>query len=371
MNVKKLVVTNEMIDGREMSGGRAKRAPVRTLGRLETMYHTYHKKGIDMCAQVVHLDCVQCVTLSQVREAMERLQMQHPMLRMFIDEDTEHRFYFVERNSRSVDCSVSYLSTEDLLKEALNKKFLADGPLWRIIIQKTRSIIQENGDVCSGCQIRNKDRFLHNFSFALSFHHSLIDGMYLVCLLRDFLEILQNIQLNEEFNSSKDLEQREILPPIEHFLQPVSWRERSIFVPTRSDIKQSMDALTAYERCFFSEIGFLRSKPERTEALRLNMDRTKSFQFLSNCKQQHILVSGAIMAAASIAFAKRLKKSLQPTVKILDIPVDVMVDMRRYTTEPMKDFPIFPGTAAMHLYFLVKVPLQENLDSQTLFFSWF
>lgn len=367
MNVKKLVVTNEMIDGREMSGGRAKRAPVRTLGRLETMYHTYHKKGIDMCAQVVHLDCVQCVTLSQVREAMERLQMQHPMLRMFIDEDTEHRFHFVERNSRSVDCSVSYLSTEDLLKEALNKKFLADGPLWRIIIQKTRSIIQENGDVCSGCQISNKDRFLHNFSFALSFHHSLIDGMYLVCLLRDFLEILQNIQLNEEFNSSKDLEQREILPPIEHFLQPVSWRERSIFVPTRSDIKQSMDALTAYERCFFSEIGFLRLKPERTEALRLNMDRTKSFQFLSNCKQQHILVSGAIMAAASIAFAKRLKKSLQPTVKILDIPVDVMVDMRRYTTEPMKDFPIFPGTAAMHLYFLVKVPLQENLDSQTLF----
>lgn len=49
MNVKKVVVTNEMIDGREMSGGRAKRAPVRTLGRLETMYHTYYKKGIDIC----------------------------------------------------------------------------------------------------------------------------------------------------------------------------------------------------------------------------------------------------------------------------------------------------------------------------------
>lgn len=150
-----------------MSG--AKRAPVRTLGRLETMYHTYYKKGIDICVQGVHLDCVQCVTLSQVREAMGLLQMQHPMLRMFIDEDTEHRFYFVERNSRSVDCSVSYLSTEDLLKEALNKKFLADGPLWRIIIQKTRSIIQENGDVCSGCQIRNKDRFFAQFFICIVF----------------------------------------------------------------------------------------------------------------------------------------------------------------------------------------------------------
>lgn len=222
MDVKKLVFTNKIIDGREMSGVSAKCSPVRTLGRLETMYHMYYKRGIDMCVQMVHLDCLQCVTLSQVREAMELLQMQHPMLRMFIDEDTENRFHFVERNSRSVDCSVSYLSTEDLLKEAVNKKFLADGPLWRIIIQRTRSMLQENCDVCSGCQTRNKDRFLHNFSFALSFHHSLIDGVYLICLLRDFLEILHNIQLNEKFNSIKDLQQKEILPPIEHFLQPVS-----------------------------------------------------------------------------------------------------------------------------------------------------
>lgn len=367
MDVKELVFTNEIRDGREMSGVSAKCSPVRTLGRLETMYHMYYKRGIDTCVQMVHLDCVQCVTLSQVREAMERLQMHHPMLRMFIDEDTENRFHFFERNSRSVDCSVSCLPTEDLLKESINKKFLADGPLWRIIIQKTRSMLQENGDVCSGCQTRNKGRFLHYFSFALSFHHSLIDGVYLICLLRDFLEILNNIQLNEEFNSIKDLQQKEILPPIEHFLQPVPRRESPVFVPARSAIEQSMDALTAYEQCFFSEIEFLRSKPEGTEAVRLNMDRTKSFQFLLNCKQKHILVSGAVMAAASIAFAKQLKKSLPPTVKILDIPIDVMVDMRRYTTKPLKDFPIFPGTAAIHMDFFVKVPLQENLDSQTLF----
>lgn len=191
--------------------------------------------------------------------------------------------------------------------------------------------------------------------------------MYLICLLRDFLEILHNIQQNEEFNSIKDLQETEILPPIEHFLQPVTCIESPVFVPARNATEQSMDALTAYEQCFFSEIEFLRSKPEGTEAVRLNMDRTKSFQFLLNCKQKHILISGAVMAAASIAFAKQLKKSLPPTVKILDIPIDVMVDMRRYTTKPLKDFPIFPGTAAIHMDFFVKVPLQENLDSQTLF----
>lgn len=49
MNVKKLVVINEMIDSREMSGGRVKCVLVCILGRLEIMYYMYYKKGIDMC----------------------------------------------------------------------------------------------------------------------------------------------------------------------------------------------------------------------------------------------------------------------------------------------------------------------------------
>lgn len=56
------------------------------------------------------------------------------MLGMFIDEDMEYCFYFVERNFCSVDCSVLYLLIEDFLKEVFNKKFLVDGFLWRIII---------------------------------------------------------------------------------------------------------------------------------------------------------------------------------------------------------------------------------------------
>lgn len=58
MNVKKLVVINEMIDGREMSGGRVKCVLVCILGRLEIMYYMYYKKGIDICVQVVYFDCV-------------------------------------------------------------------------------------------------------------------------------------------------------------------------------------------------------------------------------------------------------------------------------------------------------------------------
>jgi hypothetical protein len=337
--------------------------PARPLGRLETMYYLYYKHDIDYSVQMVRLRCVQCVQLSEVRKAMKMLQLQHPALRMFITERKDPlQFHFVEMNPLKIDCKESYLSTENLLQEELNTKFDSSGPLWRITVQRLQNDVQKNGDDCSKC--RKRDGFQHQFSFALSFHHSLVDGVYMLKLLADFVELLDEVQKNEI--SMSGIHSRNFPSPIEHYLPAILCTDKAVAIPKLCTT--SLEALAAYNQCFLHEINRLRSNPVQAMAMRTKLVQTKTQQFFSQCKLQGILVSGAIVAASCIAFAKQVELAFGSQVKELQIPVEVMVDMRRYATS-VKDFTLYPGTAAIHLPFLIKIPLHEHLDSKELFWQ--
>lgn len=349
----------------DMSRNGIRGVHIRELGRLETMYHTYYQQGMDVCVQMARLQCTQCVTLTEVHRAIKILCCNHPVLRMFIQEEENNRFHFVEMNPLKTNCTVSYLSTEDLLQNEVCKEFPSDGPLWRITVQRTESDFHRKDSLCHTCQSPNNDNFLHTFSFAFSFHHSLVDGMYLSCVLSDFIKFLDMVQLKDTL-LLKCTDKKQMLPAFEQCLVPLAVKDKQTLVPVRCETETSLDALTEYKRFFQNEIVPLRLKPTKTKAVRLSMDETKTSQFLSDCKKQHILVSGAITAAACIAFAKQVATHTPPKAKILLIPVDIMVDMRRYLTQTFRDL---PGTAAIHLPFLVRIPLQENLHSGTLFWE--
>jgi hypothetical protein len=341
---------------------------VRTLGRLETLYHMYYKHDTGNYVQMVQLRCVQRVRLSEVSKAMEYLYLQHPLLRMFIRETKRPaNLQYVEMNPLKIDCRVSLLPADILLQEEFNTKFNPNGPLWRITVQNLHNAAQENDDTCTcvGSQ-KHSNAFRHEFSFAVTFHHSLVDGVYLMYLIADFVELLDKIQRNQ--TKTGDIQRRNMPSPLEQYVHPILWTGKSVITPSLSTSVTSLQALTAYKQCFSQEIDRLRSNPVQANSMATKLERKKTKQFLSDCKLQGILVSGAIGAASCIAFTKQLKLELYSQVKVLEIPVEIMVDMRRYASS-VEDYAMFPGAAAMHLPFLVEIPLCEKLDSKELFWQ--
>lgn len=323
----------------------------RTLGPLETMYHVYYIRGVDIYAQMATLMCEKFVTKAEVTEAMVCLLKRHPMLRMTIKEtDKEYaEFKFVEMNPVKLDIQVSSsCDKETLLHDESCKSFaVKDGPLWRLtIVRNTNG--EPIGPRANG----------HEFSFVFCFHHSLADGIYLRTLFADFIEFLDMVQ--RETIDASSVKEIEILPAIEYLLPLLNPNRRVVSLDCNSgDPSKFIDALPAYEAHFYDEIEQLRNQKQSTKSIRSHLQSTKSKKFLLQCKQNSVTVTGACIAASCIAFGQLIKSSIADDVKVLMIPVEIMVNMRRYTQQNSL-YQAYPGVAAVHLPLTVKLPLVEN-----------
>lgn len=325
----------------------------RKLGPLETMYHVYYTRGVDIYAQMATLLCESPVRKEEVSEAMVCLLKRHPMLRMTIKETGEEYpdFKFVEMNPVKLDIQVSpSADKEALLHEESCKSFsLKEGPLWRLTIVADKA--------SAGAR---RGLMPHEFSFVFCFHHSLADGIYLRTLFADFIEYLDMVQ-RKTINSSS-VKEIELLPAIEFLLPLLNPNRRLVSLDCNNeDSSKAIDALQAYEAHFSEEITQLRNQQQSTKSIRSHLQSNNSRTFLLQCKQNSVTVTGACIAASCIAFGQLIRSSISSDVRVLLIPVEIMVNMRRYTQKDSM-YQAYPGVAAVHLPLTVKLPLLENLQ---------
>lgn len=261
---------------------------------------------------------------------------------------------------------------EEILAASLKLPFdYEKGPLWRMVLvdKDDASVRADRGDA----------NLKHTLVFAFSCHHSIADGIYLIQIFRDFIELLYLVY-NGDFDILSSMNKSEIHPHIENML-PVTFttdridnrgrkqnltslQEKEANIRTTSSI-DSVKALDAYEDGFLSEINRLSNNIECTGTVRFRFSEGHSRGFLLASKAHHVTVTSSCIAAACMSLTRLLEASIPSEVSHLVIPVLVMVDLRRYVTHETK---IYTGCAAIHVPLNVSIPLRcaRNRSSKAL-----
>ncbi|KAK3105113.1 hypothetical protein FSP39_017530 [Pinctada imbricata] len=200
-------------------------------------------------------------------------------------------------------------------------------------------------------------------------HHAIIDGVYLGLLFADFFEFLDLIQ--RRLLCVHDVKESSLWPAIENLVPKATAGkirriERVICTGVSSSIENSCDALEAYEHCFHSEISLLSNERKQTSTNRFRVPTFESSRIITECKEKRSTVTGAAIAAACRAFGLLLQPYLPDDVQVLNVPIEVMVNLRRYVANE-NIFESYPGVAAIHVPITVRIPVKENLLSQDVF----
>ncbi|OWF41248.1 uncharacterized protein LOC110462780 [Mizuhopecten yessoensis] len=356
----------------------------RPLGPLETMYHLYHQRGMDLIVQLMSLKTNVPVTQLIVRQALVFLMKKHPILRMCIKRsDRDHvQYNFLEMDKCAMDLRVTENTNhEEILAEALLLSFdYESGPLWRMVF------VEPDVKLCAHLPNSNLN---HSLVFAFSCHHAIADGIYLQKIYMDFIEMIHLIQ-NGRFNALSSMKKSLFLPPIEKILPvifPYGREERrhrlrrhsELFRSTETDPNMSktrsfggkaIEALDVYHKRFHSEIANLSSaKRQSTGVIRFSFTEGHSRTFLLSNKENHVTVTSSCVTAACLSLARLLEPNIPDDVDYLAVPVEIMVNLRRYVTDQTM-FENYPGCAAIHIPLTISVPLRctHNVSS-TIFWN--
>lgn len=337
----------------------------RPMGPLETMYHKFHKRGMDIYAQIIHLKMLHPTNKQQTREALKCLVKRHPLLRMTIKEvnsGSSQSFKFEEMDPFVLNLKEMYSDDlEKVLEDELNNPLNCDeGPLWRFtVIHSNNSEKQLLGTL------------KHNLTFMFKCHHSVADGIYLHILYSDFIEYLDLIQRGYQIKHK--IKELTVLPAIEDlipFMYAPKTRDQILATTNVSGQIQdnSVDALSAYNNQFSNEINDLSTNETSTKVVRMNVDNNATTRFLLSCKQHKVSVTGACIAATCTSMLDLVRNSLSERVDFINIPVEIMVNLRRYTTDKSL-FDTYPGVAAIHIPLNVKMALNQNYQDEKLFWT--
>ncbi|XP_069102129.1 uncharacterized protein [Argopecten irradians] len=356
----------------------------RPLGPLETMYHLYHQRGMDLIVQLMSLKTSTPVTQLVIRQALVFLMRKHPILRMCIKR-TNCRgyigYHFQEMDKCAMDLRVTENTNhEEILAEALCLTFdYEHGPLWRIIC--VESDVGQVNTMLSPCpQLR------HSFVFAFSCHHAIADGIYLQKIYTDFIEIIHLIQ-KEHFCTLSAMKKSMFLPPIENIL-PVIFpdsegeqrykprRNSGLLMPTGTKTNvlakrgKHIGALDAYSNIYASEIVSLnKTHRQSTGVIRFKFTEGYSRTFLLNTKEKHGTVTASCVTAACLSLARLLEPGIPSNVDHLIVPVEIMVNLRRYVTDKTM-FEDYPGCAAIHIPVTIAVPLRRPCNRSSAMNFW-
>ena len=113
----------------------------------------------------------------------------------------------------------------------------------------------------------SKSRNKNELRIMFSFHHALVDGMYMAQLFADFIEFLDLV--HRQLLSSNDVKEVQLWPAIEDLvsLNAATTKrnvlERIVCADCTAAYDQSVEALDAYEHSFQSEILLLSSAQEK------------------------------------------------------------------------------------------------------------
>lgn len=322
----------------------------RKLGPLETMYHTYNCREMDVCPLLFKLSTKSPVLGHHIRKALSYLVDEFASLRLSLVQTGRFEYKFVERERIPISIrEVSAESFQSVLNKGCHHRFnFQDEPLWTFTWVRSKRSDQHSLE------------FPHTFQFFFIFHHAVCDFHQGRSIVQSFI---RNITLAQGHPLPIKLNYHPFGPSIEQVL-PLSLVARNINAVQNRQYDSS--ALDAYKSTFTSEIVSLERKKLSTEFIKVSLDEQETRSLMSQCRQNHVKITSAITAALSMAFFRLVRGKIPMYSKTFVVPVEIMVDLTRYIIDD-KIKKSLKSVSAIHTPFLVNFDIS---DFQTLQDFW-
>lgn len=328
----------------------AERLRSRPLGLLETMYHTFNCRVIDICPLFFRISCKLPVTRQQIKTSLFKIAEEFPSLRLTIVQTGQNSYKFVEKEHIPITIKEMYItSTPTLSQECLHRFDFSRGPLWKFTWLKSPNSVLDSAERP------------FSFEFFFTFHHAIGDFYLSRAYVQTFLCNILHSQgiLPERIPKYRDLYPSiETVIPLHLVSQKSRFKERNFF---------PVYALDIYNAAFSSEIHSLKERGTTgINTVKFQEDDSKSF--FQQCKQQNVKVTSAINAAIVLSFTQLVRKAIPKTLATFVVPTEVVVDLRHFVVdERTKDS--FGSVGAVHMPLLVDIDLLEDIESKSYYWS--
>jgi hypothetical protein len=349
----------------------------RPLGTLETSFQLYYDQGADIASQLLLIASKDAVTPKDVHLALICIFQRHPLLRMAIQRHDQTRpglFTFVEMPDQKVNFEV--INRNDwkrFVQETATLRFdLANGPLWNCML------LSPDINISDHLQTRRHPEFRHTIAFVFSWHHCLFDASYLMTILADFIGYLDNIVQNRSVDQT--VKSYELLPPLDSVIISLrmkmasheqtnnSLRYSRLLTNQEVSNDPSTTALNLYKHAFAAEISQLSSASKVSDSVDFYLSEAETVIFLRKCKANKVTVASAMMAASSLAYCHLLVKSGITIPPLLEIPVECLLNLRRYLP-PDQQKQIYPGVGAVHVPLSIRVAVKSESVTEVEFWD--
>ena len=359
----------------------------RPLGGLETVYHHAMSKGQDMICLMTKLSTTFPVISDLAKKALHCLADQHPLLRMTIQcapAKTSKQISFLEMEEARIDYALQRGDWLSVLLEEVAEPFdVAKGPLWKCRLLLSQDKVADSStpvtekDIKPGPTVneringtRNEPTdFVHESTLLFLWHHSIMDGGYVVSIFKEFAEILDKLHSGVTVDSR--CLSASLPPPLEHVLQVSSQftfsqhnARRNINQETCSQSLSSVrpdsshswtETLEDYNRKFLHEIAHFRSTSPRNECMVYEFNEVETKHIRRICKLEGVTANGLFSAASILAFVDLLYPVSQRTR--FGIPFEFMLDFRKHLplTTSRGSRKYFQGVASIHIPMMANV----------------
>ena len=324
----------------------------RPLGLLETMYHTFNCRDIDVCPMFFRISCKYPVTRHHVKVALFQLAEEFTALRLTIVQTGQHTYKFVEKKHMPVSIKERHIKTKTpmLSQECFHRFDFSRGPLWKF------TWLKYTGDS------ENSTEHLYPFQFFFTFHHAIADfqlSRIFVCCF------LQNILYSQGALSECVSQRRHLHPCVEHVIPLDLIRPKHELKGHKSYPRYALDM---YNVTFSSEISTLKEKQISTEISVINLTEAETMSFFQQCKEHDVKVTAALTAAMTLSFTQLIRKAIPLVITNFVVPTEIMVDLRRYMLDKRTQ-QSFGSVGAVHMPLQVDIDLSGDVTSKSLYWS--
>ena len=336
----------------------------RPLGGLELVYHHAMSKGMDKICLMTKVSSTFPILPDLAEQALYCLAERHPLLRMTIQsgqDKASNDIFFQEMEEMRVDFLIS--SNKDdwlqvLVEESAETFDIAKGPLWkcRLILpnENRNTSSDENNvhvpqifadnksnavDINMNHSDANLNDFVHEATFLYVWHHSIMDGGYVMRIFREFAQILDKVHTQSSENIAESLS-LSLPPPLEHILVNPSKEMKKHTKPSiepraiasssvvPDDSNPPYQILESYTQKFAGEIAHgLRSSP-RNDCIYFEFDQKETAHIMRMCRLEKASTNGIFSAASLLAFIDLVYPSSRR--EHYRVPFDFMVDFRKH-----------------------------------------
>ena len=360
----------------------------RPLGGLEKVYHQAMSKGMDMICLMTKLSTKFPVVPELAKQALYRLAEQHPLLRMTIQctQDTSSQISFLEMEEMRVDFSIASGSDDwlsVLIAESAEPFDIANGPLWkcRLLLPRDKNTSLDDNRVHKPETVADKRRdgtdinmnqttnlqseFVHEATFLFVWHHSIMDGGYVMRIFIDFAKMLDQVHSGPNIDDHVSVS---VPPPLEHILDYSSHFTRkhqtSCAITTSSvrpdDSNPSYQTLEDYNRKFAVEIAQGMHRLPRNDCIYYEFTQEETAHIMRMCRTERAPTNGIFSIACLLALIDLIYPSSHH--QHYRIPFDFMLDLRKHL--PLKiskgSRKYFQGVASIDIPMMADIRLRNR-----------